>query len=76
MPKAGRPNSPSPSAPPTTTWMIATPISTAEGTRMSPVPRATEASVLTSQIDTAPENKTSEYCVACSSTSPLPPSSE
>lgn len=40
--------------------MTATPISVAEGMRMSPVPRTTEASVLTSQIDTAPENSTCE----------------
>ena len=54
---------------------MATPISVADGSRMSPVPRSTEASVLTSQIETAPENSTCEYCSACSSTPPRPPSS-
>jgi len=32
----------------------------AEGNRMSPVPRSTDASVLTSQIAIAPENSTFE----------------
>ena len=54
---------------------MAVPISVADGSRMSPVPRSTEASVLTSQIETAPENSTCEYCRACSSTPPRPPSS-
>ena len=60
MPNFGKPNSPRPSAPPTAICTIATPIRTAEGIRMSPVPRTTEASVLTSQIETAPENSTCE----------------
>jgi hypothetical protein len=40
--------------------MIATPINVTDGMRMSPVPRTTEASVLTSQIETAPENRICE----------------
>ena len=39
------------------------PISVTDGIRMSPVPRTTEASVLTSQIEIAPENSTCEYCM-------------
>ena len=60
MPNCGRPNSPSPSAPPTAIWIMAAAISVADGSRMSPVPRSTEASVLTSQIAIAPENSTCE----------------
>ena len=60
MPNCGMPNSPRPSLPPTAIWISATAISVIEGTRMSPVPRTTEASVLTSQIAIAPENSTCE----------------
>ena len=75
MPNFGRPNSPKPSAPPTAICTSAVPINVTDGIRMSPVPRTTEASVLTSQIAIAPENSTCEYCMACSSTPPRPPSS-
>ena len=61
MPNFGNPNSPSPRPPPTAIWMTAVPISATDGMRMSPVPRTTEASVLTSQIEIAPENSTCEY---------------
>src|SRR6266850_2000683 len=60
MPNFGRPNSPRPNAPPTTICTSAVPISVADGIRMSPVPRITEASVFTSQIEIAPENSTCE----------------
>ena len=75
MPSLGRPNSPRPNAPPTAICTSAVPISVTDGMRMSPVPRTTEASVFTSQIAIAPENSTCEYCIACSSTPPRPPSS-
>ena len=60
MPSCGTPNRPRPSVPPTTIWTSAAPIRVAEGSRMSPVPRSTDASVLTSQIAMAPENSTCE----------------
>jgi hypothetical protein len=72
--RRGRPNSPRPKPPPTAIWTIAVAISVADGSRISPVPRSTEASVFTSQIEIAPENSTCEYCMDCSSTLPRPPS--
>ncbi|MHC2722579.1 hypothetical protein ACVMGE_005066 [Bradyrhizobium diazoefficiens] len=60
MPNCFTPNRPSPSVPPSAIWSTLAPISVIEGRRMSPVPRITEASVLTSQIATAPENSTCE----------------
>ena len=64
MPNFGRPNSPKPSAPPTAICTSAVPINVTDEIRMSPVPRTTEASVLTSQIAIAPENSICEYCIA------------
>ena len=53
-------NSAMPGVPPSAIWSTLVPISVIEGRRMSPVPRITEASVLTSQIATAPENSICE----------------
>ena len=49
---------PSPSAPPIRICSTDDTSSVSEGTRMSPVPRSTEASVFSSQISTAPKNST------------------
>ena len=49
---------PSPSAPPSPICSVAAPSSVSDGTRMLPVPRTMEASVLRSQISTAPASAT------------------
>ena len=58
MPSRGTSPKPSPSSPPSAICSTAAPISAIEGTRMLPVPRRIEASVLNSHTTSAPENST------------------
>jgi hypothetical protein len=58
MPQRGNGPRPRPSAPPTAICSTATANTTEDGTRILPVPRTTEASVLHSHTSMAPLNST------------------
>ena len=60
MPPRGRPHQPRPNAPPTSTCVAATTSKVADGTRMLPLPRTTEAQVFSTQTPTDPKKATLE----------------
>ena len=74
MPQRGMGPRPSPSVPPTAICTSEAAKITADGMRILPVPRTTDASVLHSHTRMAPLNSTAPKPVAAASTSPRPPS--